>query len=610
MSRSLELRRVAEELVELTHGFVRIIALGSISLPAKPKAYGNHFPPSWSFTTRDLNVKITDSFLKPEYNSKKWSQLMAGEKILIVDDDLAHALLCQRLLERASYQALAVNNTADALNRLNTTAYDLLITDIRMPDMSGFELMNLAAQSNPDLAILLMTGFGSVENAVQALRFGADGLLLKPLASAGELVDSVASVLQKRQTKLDALRLNVLHPLFAIGEHIFAETTPELLSSLIVNDIRDQAQSSVTGIFIKDGSLSGWQVFAGSDLALMPQSGVSTRLDQFLDEIAKIDPYILLHRSDPRMGSMSAWMKSKGFRDMACTTVKRAKNSYLFYAIRSDEQPAWESPDLELLVIFARQAAVALENAQLYNELKDYIHQLEESQRSLIMAEKMAALGRLMASLAHELNNPLQGVQNCLHLAERSDLPESQRQEFILMARREVERVSALAQTAMEYYRPRRLIRQSVELIGLLETVLNLVEPQLRTNHITVRREFNAQRIYIEVIRDNIQQVILNLLLNAMDALVAHLDERTIWIEVVGGENEVEIFIEDSGSGISPSVEERLFEPFVSTKPEGSGLGLSISYELVVDVHGGELDFVPPLHGKGARVRILLPRKD
>lgn len=534
---------------------------------------------------------------------------MAGEKILIVDDDLAHALLCQRLLERAGYQAVAVNNSADALTRLKSAAHDLLITDIRMPDMSGFELMTLAAQSNPELAILLMTGFGSVENAVQALRFGADGLLLKPLSSAGELVDTVASVLQKRQTKSDALRLNVLHPLFAISEHLFAETTPELLSSLIVSDVRDQAQSSVTGIFIKNGANTGWKVLAGSDLALMPQLDVSPRFDHSLDEIAKIDPYVLLHNSDPRIRGMSAWMKSRNYRDMACTTVKRANNSYLFYAIRSDEQPEWQSPDLELLVIFARQAAVALENAQLYNDLKDYIRQLEESQRSLIMAEKMAALGRLMASLAHELNNPLQGVQNCLHLAERSDLPESQRQEFILMARREVERVSALAQTAMEYYRPRRLIRQSVELISLLESVLSLVEPQLRTQHITVRREFPAQTVQIEVIGDNIQQVILNLLLNAMDALAVRTDQRTVWMEVLAGENEVEVFIEDNGSGLSPEIEERLFEPFVSTKPEGSGLGLSISYELIVDVHGGELEFVPPQHGQGARVRILLPRK-
>jgi signal transduction histidine kinase len=335
-----------------------------------------------------------------------------------------------------------------------------------------------------------------------------------------------------------------------------------------------------------------------------------SRVDKVLDELSKIDPYILLSFSDPRLGTMSGWMQTNDYRDMVCVPVKQANNTYLFYAIRSNAQPAWENPDLELIVIFARQAAVALENAHLYNELKDFIHQLEESQRSLIMAEKMAALGRLMASLAHELNNPLQSVQNCLHLAERSDLPESQRLEFIALARQEVERVSLLAQTAMEYYRPKRLIRQTVELLGLLETVLNLVEPQVRSNQITISREFPDHPIEIELIRDNIQQVTLNLLLNAMDSLSAKLDQRNIWIEVRDLETEVEIFFEDNGAGIAPEVEERLFEPFVSTKADGSGLGLSISYELIVDVHGGELGFVPPLHGQGARVRISLPRKD
>ncbi len=535
---------------------------------------------------------------------------MSGENILIVDDDLAHALLCQRLLERAGYHAQAVNQTANALEQLKSSDYDLLITDIRMPDMTGFELMSLATQSNPNLAILLMTGFGTVENAVQALRFGADGLLLKPLSSAGELVETVASVLQKRQTKLDALRLNVLHPLFDISEHIFAETTPELLSSLIVNDIRVQTRASVTGIFINTDQASQWRVFAGSDPEPLTPNEMSSRLDKVLDELSKIDPYILLAYTDPRLGAMSGWMQTNGYRDMVCVPVKRAKNTYLFYAIRSNSQPEWENPDLELIVIFARQAAVALENAHLYNELKDFIHQLEDSQRSLIMAEKMAALGRLMASLAHELNNPLQSVQNCLHLAERSDLPESQRQEFIALARQEVERVSLLAQTAMEYYRPKRLVRQTVELLGLLETVLNLVEPQVRSNQIMITREFPDHPIEIELIRDNIQQVTLNLLLNAMDALSSISDQRNIWIEVRDLENEVEIFFEDNGGGISPEVEERLFEPFVSTKVDGSGLGLSISYELIVDVHGGELGFVPPIHGQGARVRISLPKKD
>jgi len=87
---------------------------------------------------------------------------MSGEKILIVDDDLAHALLCQKLLDRAGYQPQSVDHAAEALERLQNGSFDLLITDIRMPDMDGFELLSQAAKMDPGLAILMMTGFGTV----------------------------------------------------------------------------------------------------------------------------------------------------------------------------------------------------------------------------------------------------------------------------------------------------------------------------------------------------------------------------------------------------------------------------------------------------------------
>lgn len=538
---------------------------------------------------------------------------MAGEKILIVDDDLANALLCKRLLEHAGYQPQAVSNSGEALQALRSTTYDLLITDIRMPDMDGFELMALAAQFNPDLAILLMTGFGTVENAVKALRFGADGLLLKPLSNAGELIDTVDSVLKKQQNKLDALRLKVIRPLFDISEHFFSETALGALGQSIVEDICTQTDSAISGIFISDGNTSHWRLLAGNNITEFPLEENFGQVEETLAAVIDKGPAVKLAIDDPLLHRMSGWMKDNHYRDMVCAPVIRAKEKLLFVAIRSEEQPEWRNPDLELMAIFARQAAIAIENAQLYNELKEFIRQLEDSQRSLIMAEKMAALGRLMASLAHELNNPLQGVQNCLHLAMRSDLPEGQRTEFIEIARNEVERVSGLAQTAMEYYRPSGLVPRPVELLGLVDTVLHLLEPQLKAKNIEVIRNYPDSPVTISIIRDHIQQVILNLLLNAMDAMDAlggKTDMRQIWIDISEHENDVEISVEDNGIGLAQSVEERLFEPFVSTKAYGSGLGLSISYELVVEVHGGELGFVPPLRGEGARVRLLLPRRE
>jgi len=534
---------------------------------------------------------------------------MTGEKILIVDDDFAHALLCQRLLEHVGYTARAVNNTQDTMVELRSTPYDLLISDIRMPDMDGFELMTIARQSNPDLSILLMTGFGTVENAVQALRYGADGLLLKPLNSVDELVKTVGSLLLLRQNRMDAVRLKVLHPLFNMSERLFSETTPELLNDLIVNDIRTQMKSTVTGVYVSNGDQINWQILAGDNL-ILPDPDSQRRANRALSEISIEGHHVLIPRSDERVAALQDWMIENRYRDIVVVPVKRAHKCFIFYAIRSENQPEWTNPDLELIVIYGRQAAVALENAQLYFELTQFIQQLEESQRSLIMAEKMAALGRLMASLAHELNNPLQSVQNCLHLAAREDLPEPQRQEFIELAVQQVQRVSSLAQTAMEYYRPKRLVKQKVDLLGLIESVLVLVAPQLATHNITVNRSFPDHPVEITIIRDNLQQVILNLLLNAMDALLESTRDRVIWIDINELETEVEITIEDNGNGLPAEVEARLFEPFVSTKSDGTGLGLSISYELIVDVHGGELGFVPPAHGSGARVRITLPWKD
>lgn len=535
---------------------------------------------------------------------------MAGEKILIVDDDQANALLCQHLLENAGYQALAVYNSAEALATLRSSPFELLITDIRMPDMDGFALMALASHSNPDLAILLMTGFGTVENAVKALRFGADGLLLKPLSNGGELLETVDSVLKKQQDKLDSMRLKAIRPLFDISEHFFSETTPDTLSQLIVDDICEQTQSAISGIIICGEELSDCSLLAGKNVIEFPLVENENKIGDWMVQIFANGPAVLLKRDQPIMQPFAEWMLTNHYRDMVCAPIEKAKRKFLFFAIRTDDQPEWRKPDLELMAIFARQAAIAFENAQLYNDLKGFIRQLEDSQRNLILAEKMAALGRLMASLAHELNNPLQGVQNCLHLAERTDLPESQRQEFIEIARKEVERVSGLAQNAMEYYRPSSLSPRPVELLGLLDTVFNLLEPQLKENKIQVIRSYPDSPVILPVIRDHIQQVMLNLMLNAMDAISSKPDPRLIWVEVSESDREIEISVEDNGSGLAQAVEERLFEPFVTTKISGSGLGLSISYELIVEVHGGELSFVPPQRGKGARVQIILPRRE
>jgi two-component system NtrC family sensor kinase len=205
----------------------------------------------------------------------------------------------------------------------------------------------------------------------------------------------------------------------------------------------------------------------------------------------------------------------------------------------------------------------------------------------------MATAGRLTASIAHEINNPLQAVQNCLHLAGRKELSEEQRQKYLDMARTELERLMNTVQRMLDFYRPAALDRKPIDINKLLESVLSLVSPQLKDHNILIYLDLSPGLPHVLVVADQIQQVFLNLLLNALEAMPRGGD---LFIQTsIGGtpssQHEIEVIIEDSGPGVPPSERKHIFEPFVSTKEKGTGLGLAVSYGIVT-AHGGSLELV------------------
>ena len=172
-----------------------------------------------------------------------------------------------------------------------------------------------------------------------------------------------------------------------------------------------------------------------------------------------------------------------------------------------------------------------MENARLYTDLKEYVRKVEESQRALIQAEKMAAVGRLMSSLAHEINNPLQSVRNCVHLAMRDDVNEEQRSSYLNMTESELERLVNTVRHMLDFYRPGAAVKESVGLNGIIERVVQLLTPQLKDSNVQI--EVNIEKAIHQVygVKDQLQQVIFNLLLNRMDA-VENQPEKRIWVEL------------------------------------------------------------------------------
>lgn len=521
---------------------------------------------------------------------------MAEAAVLVVDDEPGVARLCERLLARAGYRVRSVTDPHQGLALLDDESFDLLLADIRMPGMDGFELMANARRRQPDLAVVVMTGFGTVETALETLRRGADGLILKPFAEAAELVRSVQHALQESRRKRDALRLETLRPLFDVTRTLFAETDPQRLQALLLDAVCGHLRCEHAGLYLFGSDRASFRLLArrgsppGEEAAGLPGSPVRQAASSGVPLRAAVES-----GADPILAGA-------GFGSLVCAPVARADESLVLLGARNPQEAGLNEADLEMLVVLAHQAAVALENARLYAELRAYVRQVEESQRMLIQAEKMATAGRLTASIAHEINNPLQGVRNCLHLAGRPELSAAERQDYLNLAQEELERLMNTVQRMLDFYRPGARGRRSVDVNELIRRVLKLLHSELERRQIQVNALLSPEISQPLAVRDQIQQVLLNLLLNALEAMP---ERGRLAVETRPCPGGVEILVEDSGPGVPPGEAAHIFEPFVSTKENGTGLGLTVSYGIIT-AHGGSLELVLG-RSQGACFRIFLP---
>jgi len=276
---------------------------------------------------------------------------------------------------------------------------------------------------------------------------------------------------------------------------------------------------------------------------------------------------------------------------------------------------AFDEHDSELLEAMAGSAATAIANARLYQAEREQYRRLQISQAKLIQAEKMEALGRLIASVAHEINNPLQAVMGCLELF-REELGGDARHEKLLrylgIVETETERIAAIVRRVRDFYRPARQDMLPTDVYTVLNSVFELAGKQLQNNNITVEREWADGLPTIQANPDHLKQVFLNLVLNAVDAMAKRggtLCVRTAMDQMQGASGQylpaVRLEFGDTGEGMPPEVLANLFEPFFTTRTSGTGLGLAISYE-IIQAHNGQITATSQ-SGAGTTFTILLP---
>ena len=246
-------------------------------------------------------------------------------------------------------------------------------------------------------------------------------------------------------------------------------------------------------------------------------------------------------------------------------------------------------------------------NEELERRVENRTRELQEAQSQYLHAEKLAAIGKLSASIAHEFNNPLQGIMLLLRGLKKRAILEEEDRELLESAIDESERMKNLIRSLQDFNRPSSGKKVLMDLQKSIESVLLLQKSDFRSKRISVVLHYAEHLPQIMAIPDQIKQVFLNLLTNAADACIQPGGVITIstWRE----EERVAVAIKDTGIGIKPEHIDLLFQPFYTTKPEvkGTGLGLSVCHG-IIQGHQGEIS-VESQPGKGSTFTIRLPLK-
>jgi PAS domain S-box-containing protein len=265
--------------------------------------------------------------------------------------------------------------------------------------------------------------------------------------------------------------------------------------------------------------------------------------------------------------------------------------------------------DVELLETLANHASFAIERARLHERLVEKIRELErayadlrDSQDQLLRAERLSAVGKMATRLSHELRNPIASIGGFARLIAKNLPSEDPNQEYLNIIIDEITRVETMMTEMLDFVRPKEPSFRPTDLNELVRRVVATLQPSIETGQIVVQLELDPGLPSAEVDPLQISQVLVNLMRNGLEAMSPG---GTLWVRTGPSEAGVRIEVQDTGAGIPPEHQGRLFDEFFTTKSAGVGLGLVIAHQ-TVHHHGGSIE----LHsqpGEGATFCVHLP---
>jgi PAS domain S-box-containing protein len=508
-------------------------------------------------------------------------------KLLVIDDDKSILRVLTVTLRDAGYQVFTAEDGETGLKIFAEEGPEIVLCDLRMPGMDGISVLKEIKARDPDKEVIVISAYADMELAVKALQLKASDFITKPISTT-----ALEVALQRAEERLDLTR--ELREYTELIEKRWLDTAEELAKTYHFQ--KNLIESSIDAII-------------GCD----PQGKVII--------FNKASEAILGYRKETVLGKLTIDHffppgKYAELKDNIYSSDYGGKNRLTLYetslvAISGQLIPAQFSGAV------LHEGEEEIGSVAFFRDLRQ-IRRLEQQfadQARLLHQDKMISLGRLAASVVHEINNPLAGVLNyarlMLKILKRGPVTEEYREKFsnyLNLMENETDRCSKIVSNLLAFSRKSELDFSDVPINELVEKCLMLSGHKLKLASITTERHLQEGLPRVRGDHNQLQQCVINLIFNAIDAMPKG-GELTVSTSYNPSDRNLTIRVSDTGCGIDKNDLPRIFEPFFTTKSEGQGLGLGLSMvEGIVERHKGAIEVTSEV-GRGTTFTIKLPVK-